>query len=138
VGLHLGHAGEAKKGCSRMNASPLTLSNAILPMLVLVALTIALPMLLVGPTLSQGRLALGMGATGLTVLAVGAGLMVWVYGQENGGVAAEVQGGLSRAGFFLGRSALMGLLWGPLLAVVWLIRAQGVERRRGLLMKGDT
>ena len=121
-----------------MNASPLTLSNAILPMLVLVALTIALPMLLVGPTLSQGRLALGMGATGLTVLAVGAGLMVWVYGQENGGVAAEVQGGLSRAGFFLGRSALMGLLWGPLLAVVWLIRAQGVERRRGLLMKGDT
>ena len=118
--------------------APLTLSNAILPMLVLVALTIGLPMLLAGPTLSQGRLAAGMVATGVVVLAVGAGLMVWVYGQENGGVVVEVQGGLARVGFFFGRSALMGLLWGPLLAVVWLMRAQGVERRKGLLMRsGD-
>jgi len=35
----------------------------------------------------------------------------------------------------LERSALMGLLWVPLLGVVWLMRAQGVERRRGLMMR---
>jgi hypothetical protein len=29
----------------------------------------------------------------------------------------------------------MGLLYGPVLALVWLVRAQGVERRRGLLMR---
>ncbi|MEO6300861.1 MAG: hypothetical protein ABIV25_04585 [Paracoccaceae bacterium] len=116
-----------------MNA-PLTLSNAILPMAVLIALTIGLPALLIGPTLSQRRLALGMVATGLAVLAIGAGLMVWVYAQVNGGVA-EVQGGVAAVWFFLGRSALMALLWGPVLVLVWLMRAQGVERRRGLLMR---
>jgi hypothetical protein len=110
--------------------APLTLTNSILPMAVLVALAVALPALLAGPTLSQGRLAVAMVATGLVVWAVGAGLMAWLYAQVNVGVVGGV-------GFYLQRSALTGLLWGPVLALVWLMRATGVERRKGLLMRGD-
>lgn len=105
----------------------LNLTNGILPLAVLVALTVGLPALLAGSTLSQGRLALAMVATGLVVWAAGAGTMAALYGQVNGGV---MQG----AWHYFERSALMGLLWGPVLALVWLMRAQGVERRRGLLM----
>ncbi len=106
----------------------LTLSNSVLPMLVLVALTVGLPML-AGQTLSQGRLALGMMATGVVVWGVGAGLMAWLYTQVNGGSLGSICS-------YLTRSAMMALLWGPVLALVWLMRAQGVERRRGLLMRG--
>lgn len=109
--------------------APLNLTNGILPMAVLVVLVVGLPALLAGPTLSQGRLALVMISTGLVVWIVGAGLMALLYAQVNGGSVGGI-------GFYLGRSAMMALLWGPVLALVWLMRAQGVERRKGLLMRG--
>ncbi len=112
------------------NFAPLSLTNGILPMAVLVVLAVGLPAVFAGSTLSQGRLALVMAGTGVVVWAVGAGLMAGLYAQVNGG---EVGG----IGFYLGRSGMMALLWGPVLALVWLMRAQGVERRRGLLMRGD-
>ena len=105
----------------------LNLANGILPLAVLLALAVVLPAVLAGQTLSQGRLALVMMLTGLVVWGVGAGLMALLYAQINDGRFAGVWPSLER-------SALMGLLWGPVLALVWLIRAQGVERRRGLLM----
>ena len=34
-------------------------------------------------------------------------------------------------GLFLSLSLTSVIVWGPLLALAWLVRAQGVERRRG-------
>ncbi len=56
--------------------------------------------------------------------------MAWQYGQANGGMADSWWG-------YFQRSALLGLLYGPVLALVWLMRAQAVERRRGLLMQDE-
>ncbi len=110
----------------------LNLTNSILPLAVLVAMSIVLPAMLAGSTLSQGRLALAVGVTGLVVWTSGAVVLAWLSAQVNGGV-------LAGAGQYLTRSALLGLMWGPVLALVWLMRAQGVERRRGLRMgRGQT
>jgi hypothetical protein len=108
----------------------LNLGNAFLPLALLVLLAVGLPAMLAGPTLSQGRLAWVMVGTGVVVWIVGAGMMALLYAQVNAGAVGGV-------GFYLSRSAMMALLWGPVLALVWLMRAQGVERRRGLLMRGD-
>ena len=105
----------------------LNLTNGILPLAVLVVITVALPWVFAGQTLSHGWLAAVMLGTGLTVWATGAGLIALLSAEVNGGAVPGVWDGLER-------SALMGLLWGPVLALVWLMRAQGVERRKGLLM----
>ena len=105
----------------------LNLTNAILPLVLLVALTVALPAVLAGATLSQVRLGVVVALTGLVVWGVGAGIMALLYAQINDGVWPGVRESLERSG-------LMALLWGPVLALVWLMRAQGIERRKGLLM----
>lgn len=110
-------------------AAPLTFANGILPLAVLVALAVLLPALLAGVTLSQRRLAAAMLVTALVVWTAGAGLMALQYWQANGGLVSGIWA-------YFERSALMGLLYGPVLALVWLVRAQGIERRRGLLMGG--
>ena len=107
---------------------PLTLTNGILPLAVLIGLSVVLPVFLAGQTLSQLRLATAMLATTGLVWLVGAGLMAWQYSQINGHLMAGVWA-------YFERALLLGLLYGPVLALVWLIRAQGVERRRGLLMR---
>lgn len=105
----------------------LNLTNAILPLAVLGLMIIGLPSVLAGPTLSQARLAWVMLLTLVTVLGTGAGLMAMLYANVNGGAYGTPAQGLAR-------SAPLGLFWGPLLALVWLMRAQGVERRKGLMM----
>ena len=109
---------------------PFGLADAILPMLLLLAAVVGLPWLLVAKdTLSQRVLAGGMLKSALVTWVLGAVLMAVLYAMINDGPPDL------RLGFYLGRSALLGLLWGPVLALVWMIRAQGVERRRGLLMR---
>ncbi len=108
----------------------LNLVNAVLPLLILLTLTVGLPWVFARATLSQRRLAIVIVGTGVAVLVAGGAIMLWLYATVNGGSVEEV-------GPVLVRSALMSLFWGPVLAVVWLIRAQGVERRRGLLMGRD-
>jgi hypothetical protein len=44
-------------------------------------------------------------------------------------------GPLRTAWVYLQRSGWFALFWGPILAFVWLVMAQGVERRRGLVMR---
>ncbi len=105
----------------------LNLTNSILPLAVLVAMSIVLPAMLAGSTLSQGRLALAVGVTALVVWAAGAAVLAALSAQVNDGALAGV-------GQYLQRSGLLGLMWGPVLALVWLMRAQGVERRKGMLM----
>ena len=111
-----------------MTAMSLTPTNGIVPLAVLIALCVLVPLFLARQTLSQRRLAAVMLLTALLVWMAGAGLMAWQYRQINGNLLAGIWA-------YFERALPMGLLYGPILALVWLVRAQGVERRRGLLMR---
>ena len=106
----------------------LTLTNGFLPLAVLLVLAVGLPAVLAGSTLSQPRLAAVMIVTGLSLWSLGAAILAFQYDRANGALTDGLW-------VYFQRSSLMGLLWGPVLAVVWLMRAQGIERRRGLLMR---
>ena len=110
--------------------------NTILPMVLLCGLVILLPGLLVPrATLSQLHLALGITLTAVLTLLAGAALSAFLYAAINHGVLSQVlQSPIDRTTFFLGRSLLFALLWGPLLAFVWLVKAQELNRRVGLRM----
>ena len=114
----------------------LTLWNSILPLAGLCALVAWLPGWFAGRgNLSQARLARAVGVTALVALGVGAVLAAGLYAAINEGVWAGVLAApLERAGFFLGRSALFALLWGPVLGFVWLVKAQELNRQLGLRM----
>ena len=109
---------------------PLTFTNGILPLTLLTLLAILLPMILAGPTLSQQRLTLAMLATALLVWTAGAALMAMQYYQSNGSLST------SPIEYFQ-RALPLSLLYGPVLALIWLIRAQAVEKRRGLQMQDE-
>jgi hypothetical protein len=120
-------------------ALTLTLWNSILPLVGLCALVALLPGWFAGrECLSQRVLAWAVVKTALVTLVMGAGLAVALYSAINEGVWAQVTAApLERAGFFLGRSALFAMLWGPLLAFVWVVKAQEMNRRIGMRMVDD-
>lgn len=111
----------------------ITLQNTLLPLGLLMALVILLPWALAVRSLSQLRLALAIGVTALAGFAAGALWLAFEVWRLQGTVP-----GLSRVGELMGRSVWFAMFWGPLLALVWLVRAQGIERRRALAMgRGD-
>jgi hypothetical protein len=114
----------------------LTLWNSILPLAGLCALVAWLPGVLAGRgNLSQGALSRAMGVTAVVALVVGAVLAAGLYATINEGVWAGVLAApVERVGFFLGRSTLFALLWGPVLGFVWLVKAQELNRRLGMRM----
>jgi hypothetical protein len=107
----------------------ITLQNTLLPLGLLMALVILLPWALAGGAVSQGRLALAIGVTALAGFAAGALWLAFEVWRLQG-----VWPGLSRVGELMARSVWFAMFWGPLLALVWLVRAQGIERRKGLAM----
>lgn len=117
-------------------ALTLTLWNAVLPLAGLCALVAWLPGALAERgNLSQAVLARAVGVTAFVALGVGAGLAAGLYAAINEGVWAGVlKAPLERAGFYLSRSALFALLWGPVLGFVWLVKAQELNRRLGMRM----
>lgn len=117
-------------------ALTLTLWNSILPLTGLCALVAWLPGLFAGrDCLSQRVLAGAVAKTAVVALVVGAVLAVGLYAAINDGVAAGILAApVERVGFFLGRSALFALLWGPVLGFVWLVKAQELNRRLGMRM----
>ncbi|MFN5998668.1 MAG: hypothetical protein ACK47C_20610 [Paracoccaceae bacterium] len=118
------------------NALTLDLWNSILPLVLLCGLVVLLPGWLAGRgNLSQARLSRAVGVTAVVALVVGAVLAAGLYAAINEGVWAGVLAApLERVGFFLGRSALFALLWGPVLGFVWLVKAQELNRRLGMRM----
>lgn len=114
-------------------SEPVGWLNSVLPFAALVGLAAGLPELLTPRgTLSQRRLALAVAATAALVLAAGAALFAVLYaraGADPRGAFAAAPG--AAAAFFLARAAQAGLVWLPVLGLVWLIKAQAVERRRG-------
>ena len=99
------------------------LVNTFLPLAALAALALLLPLLTVPrATRSQRRLALGIGLAAAITLLAGAGLFALLYGMG---------GDAPRLAAVLRGSGLAALVWAPLLALSWFVRAQGVEARRG-------
>jgi hypothetical protein len=114
----------------------LDLWNSILPLAGLCGLVVLLPGWFAGRgNLSQAMLARAVGVTAVVALVMGAVLAAGLYAAINEGVWAGVLAApLERAGFFLGRSALFALLWGPVLGFIWLVKAQELNRRLGMRM----
>lgn len=112
-----------------MMPEAITFQNTLLPLGFLMALVILLPWALAGARWSQSRLAVAIVATALVAFAAGGLWLAFDVWRLQG-----VWPGVSRAGELLGRSAWFAMFWGPLLALVWLVRAQGIERRKGLAM----
>ncbi len=111
---------------------PIGLLNTALPLAVLVAGAALLPGLLAGTTLSRWRVAGAVVLAALVLLVAGAAIFVLVYalgGARPG--AAMAQAPVAVTLFFLRLSAKAALLWGPVLALAWLVLLQGLEKRRG-------
>ena len=107
---------------------PLTFTCGILPLTLLILLAVILPAILAGQTRSQIRLTLAMLTTTALVWVAGAGIMAWSYYQANGSLSAGIWP-------YFQRALPLGLLYGTVIALIWLVRAQGVEQRRGLQMR---
>ena len=107
--------------------------NLALVLAAMLALVIFVPgRVIPAETLSQRAVMLGVLGTALMALMAGGVVFFLLYARLNPGQGALLlQNPLDRVGFFLGRSALVAMLWGPVLGFVWLRAAQAVERRRG-------
>jgi len=109
------------------------LSNTILPVALLLALAVFVPVLTVSPrVMTQQALARGMIAAIALVLLMASLLFAELYRREgNDIVLAFVNDPLVRSVFFASRALLSGMFWGPIIAFVWFGRAIEVERRKG-------
>lgn len=97
--------------------------DTYVPLVALVALAVALPAVTVPRgVMGQGRLALGMALVALALLALAA---AWFQAEH------WRAGDAFRLGAVLRPAAMSAIVWGPVWALVWLVRAQGVEARRG-------
>lgn len=105
-----------------MNFAGIGWGNTFLPLGALSALALLLPFATVPRgTRSQARLAGGIALAAGGTLIAAALLFAAFYAGGSGMRLAAVSGPALRS----------ALIWGPLLALAWLVRAQGVERRKG-------
>jgi hypothetical protein len=114
----------------------LTLWNSILPLVALCGSVVLLPGWFAGKgNLSSRVLTWAVAKTAVVTFVLCAVMLAGLYAAINpGAYAMLLSAPVERAGFFLGRSALFAMLWGPLLGFVWLVQAQEVNRRLGLKM----
>lgn len=116
-----------------ITAQPIGFLNTGLPLAVLAALALGVPRLLVRRgTRAHGDIAIAMLGSVLILLVAGQLLFALLYiiaGIDV--VTAFRQAPLATGGFFLRLSAFAALIWGPVLALVWLGMAQRVESLRG-------
>ena len=111
---------------------PFGFTNGVLPILALVVLTIWLPYVLAGWIGNrQGRLLLIMLMVAVDVILVGAALLAILTVQEDASARAVPWD-------LIQRSTRLAIAWGPIWLLVWLVRAQGIEKRKALKMGRDT
>ena len=111
---------------------PIGLLNTALPLAVLVAGAALLPGWLAGKTLSRWRLAVAVMLAALVLLVAGAVIFALLHALDGARPgAAMAQAPVAVTLFFLRLSVKATLLWGPVLALAWLVLLQGLERRRG-------
>lgn len=110
---------------------PFGFTNGILPILTLIVLTIWLPYVLSGWVGNrQGRLFFVMLMVAVDVTLVGAALLAILTAQADATA-------LAMPGDLIQRSTRLAIAWGPVWLLVWLMRAQGIERRKALKMGRD-
>ena len=110
---------------------PFGFANGVLPILALIVLTIWLPYVLAGWIgKSQLRLLLIMLMVAVDVTLVGAALLA-ILTAEADATAHAMPWDLIQ------RSMRLTIAWGPIWLLVWLVRAQGIERRKALAMGRD-
>ena len=111
--------------------APFGFTNGILPILVLIVLTIWLPYVLSGWIgNSQRRLIIVMVMVAVDVTLIGAALLAMLTVQEDATAHAM-------PGDLILRATRLAIAWGPIWLLVWLMRAQGIERRKALAMGRD-
>lgn len=126
-----GHHALQKTGIGSME--PFAFGNTILPVALLLALAVFLPVLTVPPrVMTQLVLLRGMvGAIALQMV-LGALIFAELYRREGNDVLSFFFADpVGQSQFFLSRALLSGMFWGPIIAFVWFGRALEVERRKG-------
>jgi hypothetical protein len=118
------------------NHLTLDLWNSILPLVCLCALVVFLPGWFTGRNnLSHRKLAFAAFKTAVVAYGLGALIVAALYASINEGVYEQfLRNPVERTNFFLSRSALFAMLWGPLLGFVWLVNSQEMNRWIGLKM----
>jgi uncharacterized membrane protein YGL010W len=114
-------------------AEPIGWINTGLPLVLLVAAAILLPrMLSRRDTRSHLVVMVAIGGTALSLIVAGAIIFAAIYAMQGSEViAAFGENALATMLFFSRLSAKFALAWAPILALVWFVTAQAVEKRRG-------
>ena len=113
--------------------------DTLLPLALVALLAVLVPEGLASPqSLSQRRLAGAMVVSAGLILLAGAALMaalyVWQGSRVGPGFSAYP---LATARYFMAASLWLVPFWAPLLALVWVIKAQALEERRGLAVAAE-
>lgn len=104
-----------------------------MPLITLVIGALGFPWIFMGPaTLSHRAVAISVLISALLLLVLGAIMLGGIYELRGSDVGAALTVHPMGTVFFLLNASLkMTLVWVPVLALVWFVLAQGVERRRG-------
>lgn len=123
-----------------IRAEPIGLLNTGLPVVVLLAVAIGLPLLLVRTnTRRHEQVWSAIAMTALVLLMLGTNLFGITYALRGHSVgAALVADPGAVAWYFLRLAGMAAIIWVPVLALVWFSLAQRVERNKGaaLVTKG--
>ena len=114
-------------------AAPIGWINTGLPLVLLVGAAIILPQIVSRrETRSHLVVMVVIGVTVLSLIIAGAVIFAAIYAAQGAGVrAAFGENALATVLFFSRLSAKFALAWAPILALVWFVMAQAVEKRRG-------
>ena len=109
------------------------IAETLLPLMVVALMAVLVPEGLASPhSLSQRRLGGAMGVSALVIFLAGVVLMVALYGWQGSRVGQGLAAyPWTTARYFLAASLWLVPFWIPLLALVWLVKAQALEARRG-------
>ncbi|MAQ85270.1 MAG: hypothetical protein CMH12_18765 [Maritimibacter sp.] len=116
-----------------MHTAPITFFNTGLPLIVLAALAIVVPLVMVPRgTRRQWEVAVAIWASAGMVLLAGAVVFAVIYALGGIGVAEAFGDAPFATGlFFLRLSGTAAVAWVPVLLLTWLGLAQLVEKRKG-------
>ena len=116
-----------------LNTEPIGWLNTGLPLVLLVGGAIILPRLISRrKTRSHLVLMLAIVSTALCLIVFGAMIFTTIYVLQGTEVSAAFsENAPATVVFFLLLSTKFALAWAPILALVWFVAAQAVEKRRG-------
>ncbi|WP_425052939.1 hypothetical protein [Psychromarinibacter sp. S121] len=116
-----------------MHTAPITFFNTALPLVLLAALAVIVPLLMVPRgTRKHWEVAVGIWASAGMVLLAGGAVFAAIYALGGVGVGTALRAApLATGWFFLRLSGTAAVAWVPVLLLTWLGLAQVVEKRKG-------